>query len=793
MHQTKPLPELPYRGIESFRYIDQRVFCAREDETWELLSQILINRGVLLYGDSGCGKSSLINAGLIPAALGENLWAHRLRIQPRSGREIKVERIPTESDGRPPYLPSDLVDPASPNDTAVSFEISVEEFYKQLTSTKGRAANEPNPLLIVDQFEEFITLFEEASRVADASAAKDALRTQHDILRVFTSILQDDSLPVKLLFVFREEYLAKLNILFKAAPDLLDQYVRLLPPRVEEAEQIILAPFVDAELKARFSGAYRRHVTELEGALGKRVAEQIQQRSDNGFINLTELQIVCRKLWESPDPVKHFQANGWDIQKVLEGYFVDVLTKLGNLYEPAIALLGHMVTTSTNTRNIVSEPDLKFFEQDNFAPEQITAALNALVDSKLVRREPRHKIHFYEIVSEFLVPWIREKKVARAARLEAARLAAETKERLERVEKEKRYLIIGAIALGSLLLLSAFLGFKAYEAYGSQKKAREELVATQRQRDEAAKLIKTLSELTSTDAQVRLAAIKELIALDQKGNLPRELVPFIVAVIASDKSKEITFAGKYFFYSLKELNAVQSSAPDESKLSDFVIQLAEQNTILADSRPSTTLPPRIYFQLASNNQRQRADKIADALRPIGFNIPPYEVVDRPASSNQLRFYQPRDSSDSASINSNLDTALQKIKEVDGPSWSQRELPPSSSVRPGHFELWFAADQQETLTPTESLTPGNRVVLRLSFVDEQGNEVGGNPLVTLERTPFTGRQIIERSSTLSARPGTYILFVQMSGYQLYRAELNLQGAEVNHKATLIRRKVLLGVP
>ena len=70
---TKPLPEIPYRGIESFRYIDQLVFCAREDETWDLLSHILINRGVLLYGDSGSGKSSLVNAGLIPAAIKENL------------------------------------------------------------------------------------------------------------------------------------------------------------------------------------------------------------------------------------------------------------------------------------------------------------------------------------------------------------------------------------------------------------------------------------------------------------------------------------------------------------------------------------------------------------------------------------------------------------------------------------------------------------------------------------------------------------------------------------------------
>jgi ABC-type lipoprotein export system ATPase subunit len=72
---TTPVPEIPYRGIESLRFVDQRVFCAREEETWDLLSNILINRGVLLYGDSGSGKSSLINAGLIPAAIKESLYA----------------------------------------------------------------------------------------------------------------------------------------------------------------------------------------------------------------------------------------------------------------------------------------------------------------------------------------------------------------------------------------------------------------------------------------------------------------------------------------------------------------------------------------------------------------------------------------------------------------------------------------------------------------------------------------------------------------------------------------------
>lgn len=773
---TTPLPEVPYRGIESFRYVDQRVFCAREEETWDLLSHILINRGVLLYGDSGSGKSSLINAGLIPAAIKENLYAHRLRVQPRPGREIKVERISTATAEGPPYLLCDLVDRVAADDNAQSFEISLDDFYEQLDRLRGRSVDEPRPLLIFDQFEEFITLFEEAWQ-GGSDQAKDAPVIQGNILNVLTSLLQDDGLPVKLLFVFREEYLAKLNILFKAAPELLDQYVRLLPPRVEEAEQIILAPFVDEELKQKFA-TKPNHVRELEG-LAKRIATQIQQRSENGFINLTELQIVCRKLWESRDPAQYFQSNDSDIQKVLEGYWVDALKKLGDLYDPSIALLGHMVT-STNTRNIVSEPDLRFFEKDNFSDDQISRALNALVESRLVRREPRHKIYFYEIVSEFLVPWIREKKAARLAQIEANRLAAETRQRLKQVERERRYLSIGAIVLGAFLLVAIYLGIKAYKLKQQADAAQVKLEATQaelKQEREQSQYFFLL--LNNNDPQVRLKALNELIQLDKDGKLPRDLVPVIVTVMANEKNKEVSSVASYFFNSLKDLNEVQDA---NTELTKSIIQTAEEkNATLAETASTVALQPRVYFQLAGNGQRGRANKIADALRNIGFTVPAFEIVEKGIpGNNQLRYYRTTDDS-GQSNKDHRERALAKIHEIDGPGWALVPLPPSSAVRPNHFELWFASDAVQASSP--SPTPSD-VTLKLTFRNEDGQSTVVNyPRVTLELNPYAGRPIIVLGNTLAAPPGNYILHVQVPGYRDYRAEIVLTGSEVYHEVKL----------
>jgi hypothetical protein len=107
MNQSQsPPPKAPYRGIESFRFLDRAIFTARDEEVWDLLSCVTLYRASLLYGESGTGKTSLVNAGLIPAPLREDLLPHRLRVVPDQGGQIKLERISTEIENGPPYLPS---------------------------------------------------------------------------------------------------------------------------------------------------------------------------------------------------------------------------------------------------------------------------------------------------------------------------------------------------------------------------------------------------------------------------------------------------------------------------------------------------------------------------------------------------------------------------------------------------------------------------------------------------------------------------------------------------------------
>ena len=96
------LPTVPYRGIDPFRYRDHPIFFAREEETRRLASLVSVYRGVMLYGDSGSGKSSLINAGLIPEAVRLGFQPERLRVQPRESDELVVERIAETDDTEEP-------------------------------------------------------------------------------------------------------------------------------------------------------------------------------------------------------------------------------------------------------------------------------------------------------------------------------------------------------------------------------------------------------------------------------------------------------------------------------------------------------------------------------------------------------------------------------------------------------------------------------------------------------------------------------------------------------------------
>ncbi|HTP31976.1 MAG TPA: hypothetical protein VMJ75_07380 [Candidatus Acidoferrales bacterium] len=139
-------------------------------------------------------------------------------------------------------------------------------------------------------------------------------------------------------------------------------------------------------------------------------------------MNLTEVQIVCRRLWLSDDPEYEFAHKG--LQGLLEDYLAESLGSLRpDMRDPAVALLSRMVTEE-GLRNVISEDDLiaRVANEERIRRERLRAALGSLVsDTRLVRRERREDVIFFEIVSEFLAPWIRKQKAVRHSRAQRRR------------------------------------------------------------------------------------------------------------------------------------------------------------------------------------------------------------------------------------------------------------------------------------------------------------------------------------------------------------------------------------
>lgn len=63
---TIRLPPRPYPGLRPFEQHEWPIFFGRERMTDEIIDRLLGHRLLVVHGDSGCGKSSLVRAGVLP-------------------------------------------------------------------------------------------------------------------------------------------------------------------------------------------------------------------------------------------------------------------------------------------------------------------------------------------------------------------------------------------------------------------------------------------------------------------------------------------------------------------------------------------------------------------------------------------------------------------------------------------------------------------------------------------------------------------------------------------------------
>jgi uncharacterized protein YjbI with pentapeptide repeats len=252
----------PYKGLAAFTEADADNFYGREemvDRVAELVSQEPL---VPIVGASGSGKSSLVQAGLIP----------KLRQDPKYKWQILTMRP-----GSKPFdaLAQAIANCNRPNLETIALDIELTSDPTALRKTLAQSTPEHRVLLFIDQFEELFT------QVADLAIRQKFLASLADAVRNAPSFT--------LVFTLRDDFSSKLdnNVDDDDFRPLLERY----------SAQKLLGMTRD-RLKAAIIEPVAKLSVEFEGGLVDRLVQDV----GNDAGNLPLLQMVLDLLWQHQQP-----------------------------------------------------------------------------------------------------------------------------------------------------------------------------------------------------------------------------------------------------------------------------------------------------------------------------------------------------------------------------------------------------------------------------------------------------------------------------------------------------------
>lgn len=241
-----------YPGIRPFSAEDQEVFFGRETEIQALSRMIRLRRITTLYGRSGLGKSSLIEAGVLPLLAQQGVQAIHVRFGAYAGTDSPLP-MQTFVQNLPEAPANTLLD---------RFEGESPSLWQQFKALQlaARHAGEPIPtfLLVFDQFEELFSyptgeqaFAEQLAELLHDQMPRSFRRKLDQVLEQGAPWLTDDlmefleqPLQIKALLAVRADRLSLLDRLSPALPQILRYCYELKALDREGAHSAITAPAV---------------------------------------------------------------------------------------------------------------------------------------------------------------------------------------------------------------------------------------------------------------------------------------------------------------------------------------------------------------------------------------------------------------------------------------------------------------------------------------------------------------------------------------------------------------------
>jgi hypothetical protein len=286
-----------YPGVKPFSEKEQFLFFGRENDLEALNSLIFVKQTVVLYGKSGYGKSSLINAGIIPRLKNNESWVHfSIRFNNYSEKEA-IQNVSPSQTTKQRFAATISKKTGSGFYQIITNEDSFWYWIKlnQLESNKSKF------ILFFDQFEELFTYPRE--QVAEFSEQLSQLLyntvpakfrkkiAELDETDAISDELNDfvyDKPEIKVIFSIRSDRMSLMNSLTDKHPFILQNCYLLDALSIDAAASAITEP---AKLSSE-NGFSTPPFEFAKGAVDK-ILNSIANPED-GKIEAATLQIVCR-------------------------------------------------------------------------------------------------------------------------------------------------------------------------------------------------------------------------------------------------------------------------------------------------------------------------------------------------------------------------------------------------------------------------------------------------------------------------------------------------------------------
>src|SRR3954470_4425044 len=187
---TPEIAAAPFPGLRPFRVSDAEFFCGQEKQIEALYRRLGESRFVTVMGVSGCGKSSLVRAGLVPLLCGEGVPA-------RNRWSVVVTRPGSDPVGNLAQKIEKAFGQSGVDARLRGSELGIVDAVRRADLPPNRRV-----LIIVDQFEELF-------RYLRSSHRSDAQDEAAFFIKLLLEASQRPESRVYVVATMRSEYLEK--------------------------------------------------------------------------------------------------------------------------------------------------------------------------------------------------------------------------------------------------------------------------------------------------------------------------------------------------------------------------------------------------------------------------------------------------------------------------------------------------------------------------------------------------------------------------------------------------------